>query len=63
MPTTRLEAIQSSSLNIAKKIWNTLPTRIVAIGHPGSFKSAVKDPGAYNHLIQQKAVRNVELAV
>jgi hypothetical protein len=51
MPTTRLETVQSSSLNAAKKIWNALPTRIVAIGHPGSFKSGVKDPDAYNHLI------------
>uniref|UniRef100_A0A914E160 Uncharacterized protein n=1 Tax=Acrobeloides nanus TaxID=290746 RepID=A0A914E160_9BILA len=63
MPTTRLEAVQSSSLNTAKKIWNALLTRIVAIGHHESFKSAVKDPAVYHYLIKQNAVRNVELAV
>uniref|UniRef100_A0A914C143 C-type lectin domain-containing protein n=1 Tax=Acrobeloides nanus TaxID=290746 RepID=A0A914C143_9BILA len=53
MPTTRLEAVQSSSLNTAKKIWNALPTRIVEIGHHESFKSAVKDPAVYHHLISR----------
>uniref|UniRef100_A0A914EPN1 Transposase n=1 Tax=Acrobeloides nanus TaxID=290746 RepID=A0A914EPN1_9BILA len=50
-------------LNTAKRIWNALPTELVAIVNPERFKSAVKDPAVYTHLINQKAVRNVESAV
>uniref|UniRef100_A0A914EDC5 Uncharacterized protein n=1 Tax=Acrobeloides nanus TaxID=290746 RepID=A0A914EDC5_9BILA len=58
MPITRLEAILSSSLNTARRIWNTLLAELVAIASPERFKVAVKDPAVYAHLINKNAVWN-----
>uniref|UniRef100_A0A914D162 Uncharacterized protein n=1 Tax=Acrobeloides nanus TaxID=290746 RepID=A0A914D162_9BILA len=58
IPTSTLEAVTSSSLTTAKKIWNNLPADVAAIADPIRFKNAVKGHVVYNLLSKPKIVGN-----
>uniref|UniRef100_A0A914CP56 Uncharacterized protein n=1 Tax=Acrobeloides nanus TaxID=290746 RepID=A0A914CP56_9BILA len=55
-----LEAVTSSSLNTAKKLWNALPPEIVAIRHPALFKSAIRRQTIYEDLARNNKQRRIE---
>uniref|UniRef100_A0A914CRB5 Uncharacterized protein n=1 Tax=Acrobeloides nanus TaxID=290746 RepID=A0A914CRB5_9BILA len=61
MPKTTLEAVLSSSLNTAKKIWNALPPSAATIVNPGKFKRAIMERAVYTHLTEKKTLQNIEL--
>uniref|UniRef100_A0A914DLW4 Transposase n=1 Tax=Acrobeloides nanus TaxID=290746 RepID=A0A914DLW4_9BILA len=60
LPKTILESVNSSSLNIARKIWNALPPEVVALEHPGLFKQAVRSSTTYANLVSRSLIRSVE---
>jgi hypothetical protein len=60
LPNSSLEAVTSSSLNTAKKLWNALPPEIVAIRHPALFKSAIRRQTTYEGLARNNKQRRIE---
>ena len=60
MPTTTLEAVRSSSLNTARKIWNALPAELTTIAHPKLFKTAMSHGNLYKLLADKGMTRRVE---
>jgi hypothetical protein len=63
IPASTLEVVTSSSLNIAKKIWNNLPADVATISDPIRFKNAVKGHAVYNLLTNTKIVGRPELRI
>jgi hypothetical protein len=60
MPHTQLEAVKSSSMNVARRLWNALPADVVKSENPAQFKKAVSSQEIYLRVANKGAVRRVE---
>uniref|UniRef100_A0A914DA74 Uncharacterized protein n=1 Tax=Acrobeloides nanus TaxID=290746 RepID=A0A914DA74_9BILA len=60
MPHTQFEAVKSSSMNVARGLWNALPVDVVKSENPARFREAVSSQEIYLIVANKGAVRRVE---